>query len=173
MIRDSVLERKGFFCGTLDEPSSARKAAFSISEVVFLNLKLSLGIRALRVDLFLELEGPGDSLVSMKTGLVQGENITLLGDGVRVRGMFILKKSSFASSWIFFGVSMLRFCFVLCCPLGSSSVISDDAAPYIQQTFLKLEKEQIYIKNWKVIELYVSTHIVQEHVLITQLILGP
>nr|AFK36071.1 unknown [Medicago truncatula] len=60
-------KEKAFSTGNVDEPSSARKAAFSISEVVFLNLKLSLGIKVfLRVDLFLELEGLGESLVSTK-----------------------------------------------------------------------------------------------------------
>lgn len=138
MTRDSVLERKGFFDDTVEEPSSARKAAFSISEVVFLNLKLSFGIRDfLRVGLLLELEGSGESLFGMKPGLAQGENITLLGDGVR--GMLILKKSSFASCWVFNGVSILRL-WVGLCPVVSSSVISDDAMPYKQN-----EKSRIKI----------------------------
>lgn len=86
LVRDNVLERKGFFGA---EPSSARNAAFSISELVLRNLKLSLGRKVLIVDLLFDEEGPGDSLALEKPGLRQGGNITLLGDGVG--GMSILK----------------------------------------------------------------------------------
>lgn len=111
------------------EPSSAKKAAFSISEFVLRNLKLSFGRSVLIVDLFFEVDGPGDSLLPVKTGLGQGEKITLLGDGVGVG----LKKSSLASSCVLVCVSkILRFFLVpCCCPLGSSSVISGEARPYI------------------------------------------
>lgn len=89
MTRDNVLERKGFF-DAIDaaDPSSARKAAFSISELVLRNLKLSLGRKVLIFGLFFDEEGPGDSLLLGKIGLGHGEKITLLGGGVR--GMFIL-----------------------------------------------------------------------------------
>jgi len=63
VTRDNVLERKGFFGATVADPPSARKAAFSISELVLRNLKLSLGRKVLIFDLFFDDEGPGDSLL--------------------------------------------------------------------------------------------------------------
>ena len=46
-VRDSVLERKGFFSVAAYEPPKANIAAFSISELVFRNLKLNFGRRLL------------------------------------------------------------------------------------------------------------------------------
>lgn len=87
MTRDNVLERKGFFGATVD-PSSARKAAFSISELVLRNFKLSLGRKVLIFYLLFDEEGPGYFLLLGKTGLRPGGKISLLGG--EVRGMFIL-----------------------------------------------------------------------------------
>lgn len=62
-LRENVLGIRGFFGATVDEPSSARKTAFSISELVLRILKLSFGRKVLIVDLFFDEEGRGDSLI--------------------------------------------------------------------------------------------------------------
>lgn len=84
--------------------------------------------------------------------------------------MFILKKSSLASSRVLVGISKIRFCLVACCSLGSSSVISDDFRPYIwrsrRKTSLKIEKEILYSLSCKVLNLTVNTHISETWILV-------
>lgn len=86
-VKDSVLERKGFFSIPADEPPSANIAAFSISEVVLRYLKLNFGRRFLMVDLLFDVEGSGESFILIKLGLGLGEKITLLGVRVGVAGI--------------------------------------------------------------------------------------
>ena len=133
LLKDSVLEIRGFFRATSGEPSSARMAAFPISELVVLrNLKLSLGRRVLIEGLLFDEEGPWEgSFILYKLGLGRGEKFTLLGVGV-FGGMSMLRNSCLASSRVLVGISKLRFCLLPCCPplLGCSSVISFDFTLY-------------------------------------------
>lgn len=73
-------------------------------------------------DLGLDDEGPGDPLVLAKLGLQSGEKFTLLGVGLGVGGIFILK-SSMVSSRVLEGISNTRF-FRLRCEGILSSMIS-------------------------------------------------
>ena len=78
-VSDSVLKIVGFFLATISgEPSSSRMAAFSISELVLRNLKLSLGRMVLILGLFFDEDGLGDSCLK-KPGLGRGEKFTLFG----------------------------------------------------------------------------------------------
>lgn len=61
------------------------------------------------VDLVFDDEGPGDPLTLFKQGLGNGEKFTLLGVGLGVGGMFILTKSSLASSRVLEGICKARF----------------------------------------------------------------
>lgn len=61
------------------------------------------------VDLVFDDEGPGDPLILFKQGLGNGEKFTLLGVGLGVGGMFILTKSSLASSRVLEGICKARF----------------------------------------------------------------
>lgn len=62
------------------------------------------------VDLVFDDEGPGEPLILAKLGLGNGEKFTLLGVGLGVGGMFILTKSSLASSAVLEGICKTRFC---------------------------------------------------------------
>lgn len=128
-VRENVLEINGFSWVPVGVPPSARVAAFRISEVVFRYLKLSFGRRLLTVDLVLDDEGPGDTLILFKQGLGNGEKFTLLGVGLGVGGMFILTKSSLASSRVLEGICKARFCRLHGWPGGFSSIISVEFPP--------------------------------------------
>lgn len=62
LVKDNVLGILVFSLDPDGEPPRARVTAFSISEVVFRNLKLNLGRRLLMDDLPLEVEGLGRAL---------------------------------------------------------------------------------------------------------------
>lgn len=62
------------------------------------------------VDLAFDDEGPGNPLILAKLGLGNGEKFTLLGVRLGVGGMFILTKSSLASSRLLEGICKMRFC---------------------------------------------------------------
>lgn len=131
-VRDNVLEIRGFSRVSANGLSSAWIAAFSISEVVFRDLKLSLGRRLLKVALLLDDDVPRESLTLAKLGLKVGEKLTLLGV-VGVKGMFILTKSSPASSRVRDCVSKLTSCRLQCWLGDVSSTISGEFPTYKTQ----------------------------------------
>lgn len=110
-VRENVLVIEDLSCDPSGDPK-ASMAAFSISQLLFLNLKLSLGRRLLIDGLALCDEGSGEVLNLISVGLGNGEKFTFLGVGDRFT--FILTRSSLNSSAaILSGTSTTRFCLLL------------------------------------------------------------
>lgn len=84
---------EGFSLSEVEEDSGAKIAAFSISELAFLCLKLSFGKRLFKDDLPLDVEGPGDPLILASDGLGVKRKFTFLGVILVVGGIFIMTDS--------------------------------------------------------------------------------
>lgn len=81
------------------------------------------------VDLVFDDEGPREPLILATMGLGNGEKFTLLEVGLGVGGMFMLTKSSLASSRVLGGICNTRFCRLHGWSGGASSIISVESPP--------------------------------------------
>lgn len=124
------LEKRGFSCISADARPSAKMVSFSISEFGLRCLKLNLGRRLFKDDLFFDAEWSGESLNLEKIGLGMGEKQTLLGEVVGVKAMSILTKSSLASSRVLGGIFKTKSCRLWCSPSVVSSIISVESPDY-------------------------------------------
>lgn len=77
-----------FSSGTMVEASESGKVAFSVSEFILRNLKLSLGKRFLMDDLPLHEEGLGKAFGLKLEGLGVKRKFTLFGVDVGVESIF-------------------------------------------------------------------------------------
>lgn len=125
-VRENVL-RIDIFASVWGETPSASMAAFSMSEFVFRNLKLSLGRRYFMVDFPLDDEGSGDPMTIAWLGLGNGEKFTLLGVWIGDGGMLIITESSADPSVDASGIFLIRLCLSGCWLVEHSSTISLDS----------------------------------------------
>lgn len=112
LVKENVLGMRGLSLLPVGEAPNATIAAFSMSKVLFLNLKLSLGRRLFIVVLRFDGEGPEVPSTLAKLGLGMGEKLTLLGVRLGVGGISTTAISSLPNSEVLAGISRTR----LCCP---------------------------------------------------------
>lgn len=108
LVKENVLGMRGLSLLLAGEAPNASIAAFSMSKVLFRNLKLSLGRRVFIVALRLDGEGAEVPSTLAKLGLGMGEKLTLLGVRLGVGGISITAVSSLPNSEVLGGTSRTR-----------------------------------------------------------------
>lgn len=129
LVNDHELDMDTFSCGTMTEVSESGKVAFSVSEFMLLNLKLSLGKRFLMDDLPLNEEGLGKAFGLELEGLGVKTKFTLFGVGVGVESILTCTDSWLEASDDLEGISTNRFCLLHCLACVLSSVIPEELSP--------------------------------------------
>lgn len=134
LVNDHDLGIDTFSCGTMAEVSESGKVAFSVSEFILRNLKLSLGKRFLMDDLPLHEEGLGKAFTLELEGLGVKRKFTLFGVGVGVESILTCTDTWLAASDDLEGISTNRFGLFHCLACSLSSVIPEELSPWKEKT---------------------------------------